>query len=180
MGLDISYYSGLKKIDCAFSDEGDPIDPKTKEFLDYDSFVQIYKPPDFPGMANDLDDRGVYSFEHGDDLRAGSYGGYNKWRDQLAKLVGYPLRDYQDNFGHVQQSHCVDCWSGLAGPFAELINFSDCEGVIGSDVSQKLFNDFCEHQEKVDACGDEYFIAKYAEWKKAFEVASSGGCVYFH
>jgi hypothetical protein len=64
-------------------------------------------------------------------------------------------------------------------PFYELINFSDCEGIIGPEVSTKLYNDFVKF-EVVAKNEEEYFYRKYKDWMKAFKVASNKGVVSFH
>ena len=180
MGLDVSAYSKIKIIPgVVYDDEGEPLDPETKEPLDYDKYFRANKNDAFPGRADEIEDRSWYAFEESDEMRAGSYGGYNRWRDQLAELAGYPLGKFKDGYGE-RESHAVACWNGEQGPFSELINFADNEGVIGAAVSKKLANDFAAFQTKADAHPDDYFKSKYAEWRKMFELASDGGCVKFH
>lgn len=179
MGLDITAYKGLNKIDCLFNAEGEPVDPTTRKAIHYDNYVQPRHNSDFPGRADDIEDQAVYAFADMDGFRAGGYGGYNRWRDQLAKLAGYPEGEYE-LYGKKWPSHCVEVWNGAYGPFAELILFSDCEGTIGTAVSKKLAADFAEFQAAADAHPDSYFREKYAEWRKAFDLASDNGCVVFH
>jgi hypothetical protein len=122
----------------------------------------------FPSRGDGLQDGQVYKSEDSFGFRAGSYGGYNSWRDQLAKLAGY--------------SNAQQCWATpeKSGPFYELINFSDCEGVIGPDTSKKLAEDFATFERMAGLHEDEWFRSKYQDWKKAFEFASENGCVDFH
>lgn len=173
MGLDITWHRGLT---MAAGNEGFDEDG---EIRDGDGWVQFYVNPDFPGRADDIVDRAAYRSEDSDGFRAGSYGGYNHWREQLAVLAGYPAGQYEQ-WGNSWDSHCVPCWNGATGPFSELINFSDCEGVIGTAVSSKLARDFAEHQAKADTHPDERFRERYASWREAFEKASDRGCVEFH
>lgn len=177
MGLDITYYSNVKKLDVVFDANQEPIDPVTREPVEYD-FVAFVN-DNFPGRADDICDRGVYLSEDSGGFRAGSYGGYNQWRDNLAQLAGYPLGEYEQ-YGRKWPTYCAAAWAGESGPFSEIINFSDCEGTIGATVSAKLAKDFAEYQSKADTFGDEYFREKYAAWRKAFEMAAQGGCVRFH
>jgi hypothetical protein len=180
MGLDITAYSEIAEMtDAVFDADGEAIDVTTREPLDYDDYAQFYRNPDFPGRADEIKDKAVYSFEDSDGMRAGAYSGYNRWRDMLAKMAGYPEGSYQE-YGRVWKSHCVDCWNGATGPFSELINFSDCEGVIGAAVSAKLAKDFTDFQGKADGHSDDWFREKYSEWRRMFELASKGGCVKFH
>jgi hypothetical protein len=173
MGLDITWHRKLTKAagNEAFDERGE---------LRYDDdWHQFYINGDFPGRADEIEHRAAYRSEESDGFQAGSYGGYNAWRNQLAELAGYPKGQYEQH-GSRWDSHCVACWNGAAGPFAELINFSDCDGVIGAAVSAKLAADFAEHQAKADAHPDARFREKYALWRHAFEKAADGGCVDFH
>ncbi len=176
MGLDVSAYSKLQKIDCLYNEDGEPVDPVTRQEID--EFVKIFHDPNFPGRADEFEDRACYSYEDSDGLHAGGYGGYNHWRNDLAKLAGYPLGQYEQ-YGKMWDSYCVACWNGATGPFSELINFSDCDGVIGTAVSRKLADDFAKFQSAADAIGG-LFAEKYAGWRKLFELASNDGCVRFH
>lgn len=182
MGLDITAYHHLKKLDCVFSEDGEPIDASTREALDYD--LRAYINPDFPSRANDLIDRAVYAANQSRGFSAGGYGGYNAWRNELAKMAGYPEGTYKQ-YGKDWPSHCVACWGGAQGPFAELINFSDCEGTIGAATSAKLAADFAQFDEKAKAHSatlerGDWFYPLYQEWRKAFEMASDSGAVDFH
>jgi len=180
MGLDISAYSNIVLID-----------PDTKDGADY--YEKYWGKTDFETLyiregfftrddihhepwANGLQ-AGVYRVD-GDSmgLRAGSYSGYNHWRAMLCKsALGFEPRVIWDNPDHFKDE-----------PFFYLINFSDCEGIIGPEVAKKLAKDFADHQEAIDAMEPNYgpdiegFQAKYAEWRKAFELASDNGCVKFH
>lgn len=177
MGLDITYYANLQKLDCVFDKDGEPIDPVTRKPLE--DAVQLYVNPHFAGREVPIVDRGVYIAEECDGFRAGSYGGYNHWREGLAELAGYPAIETED-YGQKSMRHDAGAHAAGSGPFYELIWFSDCEGVIGSAVAAKLAKDFADFQEKADAFRDEYWKEKYADWRKAFEMASNGGAVSFH
>jgi hypothetical protein len=158
MGLDITAYSRLKPApDAEVNEDGYPVN--------WGDFVQIRENPDFPGRAKGLTNRAIYKVGESFGFRAGSYSGYNEWRSQLADLTGKPEATYR-----------LDS----KGPFAELICFSDCEGVIGPEVSKKLAKDFADWEDRARKSGDEYFFSKYQEWKRAFEMASQNGAVDFH
>lgn len=179
MGLDASAYSEIAKIDCLFDEDQEPVDPETRESLDYDTYVQVYVNPDFKDHAKGLEHKAVYSFRDSTGLSAGAYSSYNGWREDLAKLAGYPAGQYEE-WGTKYYSHCVPCWNGERGPFSEMINFSDCEGFIDAETSKKLAADFAQFQDKADAIGDEYFRKKYSAWRELFELAANNGCVEFH
>lgn len=173
MGLDITAYRQVALAPNAAVDAGGYPE-------DYDNHMRVWSHPDFTGRLEGLTDRAIYTTgTESHDFRAGSYSGYNRWREELAKLAGYDAGDYTC-YGTTRQSHCVPCWNGATGPFAELINFSDCEGIIGPVVSAKLARDFAEFQGKADAHTDEWFREKYADWRKAFDLAADGGLVDFH
>jgi hypothetical protein len=171
MGLDITWYKGLAMAvgNEAFDDRGGLLD---------DEFVTFYVNPEFPGRADDIEHRKAYRYgpaESYGGFCAGSYVGYSQWREELAKLAGYPAKPSLQ----VALEHSEGAWSVTEGPFWELINFSDCEGVIGAAVSAKLARDFAEFQDKADAHPDERFRKKYAEWRNAFEQAADSGAVKF-
>ena len=165
MGLDITAHRGLTKAvgNEAFDETGELIWTGKD-----DDWFQLYVNDAFPGQAEDIEDQKAYKSAESFGFRAGSYGGYNVWRNELAQLAGY------------ESDRAVWAMDTKVGPFVELINFSDCEGVIGATVSAKLAKDFAAYQEKADQHPSEYFRQKYAEWRKAFEMAADGGCVDFH
>lgn len=121
--------------------------------LEYKEYTQIYPNRHFLSAADGLK-KGFYTYENRGSFRAGSYSGYNDWRSQLKNMV--------DN----------------EKDFQELINFSDCEGVIGSVTSKKLLEDFKKWNNV--AVTKKYFYELYEEWQKVFELASNNGCVSFH
>lgn len=155
MGLDITAYRNIKRI----GDYNPDYDWENGEFT-------LYPNNDFPGREDGIA-RGTYTATDSMDFRAGSYGGYNAWREQLAQLVGH--KTARDVWGCPQP-----------GPFVELINFSDCEGTIGPETSKKLAQDFSDFQHIADAHDDEWFIDRYNLWRKAFEMAADNGAVEFY
>lgn len=157
MGLDVSYYRDLSPIAC----DGEDCD-----------HIRIYaNDPAFEGREAPLTP-GCYDGEEVDGFSAGSYGGYNQWRAWLSMLaLGASPEDVWNNR------------KTFAGkPFVELVNFSDCEGTIGPDVSKKLAADFATFDEKTREGMKDYhgYYEKYQEWRKAFEVATNNGAVCFH
>lgn len=165
MGIDISWYRNLHE----------PLPYDRDTFEGEDDRVTFFDNDAFPGRIEGIDTNLSYKYDESDDFRAGSYSDYNRWRDTLAKLVGWDAGI--DHTG--QLSHCIDAWDGVEGPFSELINFSDCEGTIGPVVSAKLAKDFADYQEKADAEGGD-FADRYAKWREAFEQAAQNGAVAFH
>lgn len=174
MGLDISYLSKATFYDSIAED------------IDNDDDGKIYPQPPFDYQLGSLSNYSNYSdtdeSEYG-SFRAGSYSGYNHWREQLAKMAGYEnpeevWNDYDAEIERVGET-------GKMKPFYELICFSDCEGIICSEISAKLYEDFVNFEEKAknfveNSIENNYFYSKYKEWKEAFRVASDNGLVSFH
>lgn len=183
MGLDIVAYRGLEKIDAVFDADGDPIDPVTRLALSGD-FVLVRLSDDFPERADGVEDGGVYRYAESFHFNAGAYSSYNRWRESLARLAGYPAIEYRRNSRVPPElSRAAAAWRGLCdgAPFVDLVNFSDCEGVIGPVASQRLFADFETHKEKAAAFqfGDYDFFSIYKKFLTAFALASYGGAVVF-
>ena len=171
MGLDITAYSKLEWIRLPTQQEIDG------EVDCGENLIWLHQ--DLIESSNGFGPRcrlgeGIYSYAETFDFCAGSYGGYNSWRNQLADFAGHSGWDQRDS---------------LSGPLAELIYFSDCEGIIDSTVAEKLNRDFVNLQDKLTewisrdlprAHEDSYFVRKFRDWHKAFLLASDGGCVKFH
>lgn len=160
MGLDITAYETLKLVRAT--------NEISDEEIDDGSLVHLYL-AGFPVQADGMAE-GLYeasSATHG--FRAGSYGGYNRWRYNLAKLVN-------------TTDEAV--WANpQPGPFVELINFSDAEGFIGPKTCAKLTGDFAEWKDRAVRFPDEHegwFLRIYSSFHEAFELASKNGCVKFH
>lgn len=167
MGLDIIAYSDIDKIDKPMDGKEyrDKYgrDPDIKTTLLYEFF---FDPEnwDFQQQLRGLEP-GVYSYDNSVSFRAGSYSGYNRWRNWLSvTMIGVSADQVWYNPIDYQYS-----------PFYELINFSDCEGYIGTEVSKKLAEDFRNNRSKVPQ-GD---LDLYDEWMHAFELASNNGVVIF-
>lgn len=177
MGLDITAYKGLKEVTKgeAFDEDG-----VLKWEGDNDKYVYPHIDRNFAERADDIKNKTPYRYEDSIGHAAGSYGGYNHWRNSLAKLAGYPEAEY-DEFGVTKKSHAAYVWATPDdGPFMEIINFSDCEGIIGTAVSRKLAKDFSDFQSQADEHHCDHFKRKYSEWRQAFEFASDNGLVEFH
>jgi hypothetical protein len=173
MGLDISVFSKLVEAPDAQRDADG-------ELVDYDSFRTFFDNPDFPGRIEGLKSGTVYRIgEHGDGLCAGSYGGYNRWRNELAQMAGYPLTEYETHYGKTAEGYDAGAWAAGSGPFFEQIQFSDCEGTIGPVVSAKLAKDYAEHAGKAEKIGGRFW-EMYQEWRATFEFAADRGAVVFH
>jgi hypothetical protein len=113
------------------------------------------------------------------DFHAGSYGTYNWFRRNLSTAI----------FGVSSEDIWLKSEAYEGRPFFELIEFSDCDGVIGPEVSKKLHEDFETHRSSmIKYCLDnfidddhsyEYTMGVYDNFSKAFKIASNGGLVLF-
>jgi hypothetical protein len=104
-------------------------------------------------------------------FRAGSYSGYNKWREALAlRALGLPAFTVWND-----PSRFVEL------PFFELINFSDGQGTIGPDAASDLATDFSAQRARIaaqplaDPEEEAWFMHVYDQFQEAFELAASGG-----
>ncbi|WP_155420373.1 hypothetical protein [Burkholderia cepacia] len=169
-GLDVTAYSGLKRVEFpTLSSDGEP---QGKNQV-------ILSPVDFPERFRGLESGKVYQFDSSFDFRAGSYSGYNAWRNELAKLAGYqPSASTRNNV--VESRYDETVWKLDHGPFWELINFSDAEGVIGPEVCRKVYRDFVQYRDQAAKVPDAYFYESYGDWMKAFEMCADNGAIVFH
>jgi hypothetical protein len=105
-----------------------------------------------------------------------AYSGYNRWRNMLAELAGYPIMSSSEESSD-RRGADVGAWNASSGPFWELINFSDCEGFIGGSVAEKIANDFAEYEqlvsgfEALDPTKRLGFEIGYKKLKAAFDFA---------
>jgi hypothetical protein len=166
MGLDISAF---RKVEPA---------PDVDLDKEEGPYCWLYANTAFPGREAPLT-TGVHKYEDTMGFAAGAYSSYNRWREDLAKLVGYPAVPYHHGYKPDEMSHAAGAWLQAGGPFWELINFSDCEGVIGHLHSGKLAVEFGQYQEQADKHESANFRELYALFRSAFEMASDGGAVVF-
>jgi hypothetical protein len=160
MGLDISAYEKVTLVH--------PTNAYNEEY-ELPNHRFLYQSPGFIAQADGLV-TGHYKVE-GEEIhfRAGSYSGYNHWRNTLSLMLGKPAEEVWEN--------------PVPGP----IHFSDCEGIIGPKTSAKLAKDFAEWEEKAAIFFNaqpeyqypDWIISKYNDFHKAFVLASNGGVVIF-
>lgn len=171
MGLDISAYSKLEYIETMDVEAWENKYWLHHSEMPFKTVMASHWEPVYAARATPMVENGVYKITGEEfDFRAGSYSGYNRWREQLSFMAtGLNPRTIWNN---------EDRYRNV--PFFELIDFSDCEGIIGPTVAAKLAADFAAYQDKADRHSDEYFRQKYADWRKAFLLAADGGMVAFH
>lgn len=161
MGLDITVYRNLTPApDAEVDDDGYPVEWDS-HLLITQSLIDMQEKT-FPGRLQLA--AGIYHAEETDGFRAGSYIGYSLWRNWLATVAGFP--DAQ-TFWHTATP---------AAPFYELINFTDCEGLLGAQACGRLAVDF----DAITPDGDDWQLALYAKWKNAVTMAAQNGAIEFH
>lgn len=168
MGLDITAYSHLTPIGRHTGDEWCDDEDHVQAFA-YDDFPQSFRGLPILAMNEAASatfiEGGCYAETDQTEtirFRAGSYHGYNVWRDDLKRQFN---PDTQPD-----------------GPFYELIWFADNEGSIGPDAARDLLTDFQQHADKYQPSGSfsDYFREKYRDWTRACELAADGGLISFH
>lgn len=190
MGLAIYLYTGLKKIEDARRDaDTDELFLPDGTTVEYDQYLKVYQDPYFASLNRHAGvELGAYYLHNdGERVFGRSYGGYSAWREWLAKIAGYPLTQYEDSYTHsIKECHAAALWpeddgEQITGPFAELINFSDCEGTLGPVTCAKLAKDFEQFMEKVESeseqrraagtTGPDYFLEGYKQLAEATKRA---------
>lgn len=174
MGLDISAYEHASLI------PGHPVvRGHCKEHEDYRPeviracVVHHSMLPSTDGLEMDADHPEPSGFVWGPCLRtggqdlhfrAGSYSGYNRWREALAESVGELVGEGEPD-----------------RPFGRLIWFADNEGTIGPKAAATLLTDFHTYRDRFVAHvrGSDEYVYLYDEWTKAFNLAADTGCVDF-
>jgi hypothetical protein len=161
MGLDISACSKINKTDN--------LDEAT---------IFIYRGENHNDQAKDIE-KGTYIEDNEAEtcrFRAGTYSGYNTFRDLLSQIA----------LGVEAKAVWVEEEKYVGKPFYEMINFSDCEGNFGPQMSDKLHKDYMEHREtfheKIKSKNpyEGYYESVYDNFMKGFEIASKGGILSFH
>lgn len=174
MGLDICAYSNIMKqpepevqkvVGKLLSSEGEEI-------------LEVFEVTD---RCHDLEE-GVYldtfdTVQH--HFRAGSYSGYNQFRNLLSKAL----------LGVEASAVWEDPTSFEGRPGYEMIDFSDCEGTISSSVADKLHQDLVENRDVfkahlIEVFGEdndqvEWSMETYDNFIYAFELASENGVVIY-
>lgn len=175
MGLDITAYPHVILVGA----EHKPTEEKFCEAEEdgrYHLFITETQATDWPLSIRGLEVGRCYVPGEGETFgfRAGSYGTYNVWRELLSV---YALGVKPETVWRYPERY-VD------QPFFELVNFSDCEGMIGPAACVDLAQDFAEHPEVREKLlaeePDGYYASKFDDWAKAFALAADTGLVDFH
>ena len=141
--------------------------------------------------VNESDDNGPWSFdlepgawlstedtaEH--HFRAGSYSGYNLFRNILSHaLLGVPADMVWEDEASFE-----------GRPGYEMVNFSDCNGVISWSIAEKLYNDLVGNRDKFvayvkerfgeDLDEGEHLVYVYDNFITGFELAKDNGIMVY-
>lgn len=163
MGLDITAYSQLK-------DTGRPFDWA----VDEENALISNNHPDFATRCVEFTPGNAFKYSVSYRACVGAYSYYGAWREKLAKLAGYsPVTGGT-------RPYSKGAWVATEGPFWELVNFTDCDGVLGTAVCQKLAKEFADYEESARLLEDDDFLYTYLQFRAAVEWASDGGAVVFH
>lgn len=196
MGLDITAYKNIEKVEVIeheISNE-DYTDIEIEVLNNAKTSVfKVYELSYFKEHLGSLEENSYYVYEDDFDMRAGSYSGYGNWRNELARVVCKvhniepinvdPYKKHDDNGRDRTFSETI--WnlpSDTTIPLYKFINFSDCEGFIGTEYCKIIYQELLdiENNFKEENSNNEYFIRKFDEWLIAFEYGSENGCIQFH
>lgn len=175
MGLGITGYSWLELIDMCDQEEYDlkyVTGPDHGTFHAYEGYVSR---ADFPARIEgaNLKPDGVYRYAERYSFEAGAYSTYNRWRSWLSmSFIGATPREIWTSPTDAYRTQ----------PFYELVNFSDCEGLIAGPTATKLFEDFTKYAEMVRTmpASKEWFYERYTDFWSALAFAANDGVVSFH
>lgn len=166
MGLDVSVYQNYRVLDINEDDD------------DYDyNFNALSLEDEWEDRMKNLEKGKYYAGDRVAHLISYPYSSHNRFREQLIRLIGR---------SDLLLSHdgTID-WEALYPeknlPFYELVYFSDCEGVLDWETSEKLYNDFKNHEflAKQVFKNEEYNLRRFNEWMETFELGKNKGVVVF-
>ena len=117
------------------------------------------------------------------EFRAGSYSYYNWWRDELSRFA----------LGAGAEEVWRNPRTYRGRPFVELIDFTDCDGRLGTNVCAQLAAHFTIHAARArryaatvthpEAPGDPDvgagWLANYRDFARACRLAARGGALRF-
>lgn len=170
MGLDITAYRKVEHLETMDVEAWEEKYWWHEEDMPVRTAHVSHWEPAYADRAAPIVKDGVYKFKEDFHFHAGSYAGYNHWRAQLSRMA---LGVAPDVVWAAPEKY-------QGKPFVELINFSDCEGIVGAVAARKLAGDFAAYQEQADAPGARWFAEAYHRWRRAFELAADDGFVVFH
>lgn len=158
MTLEIMSFSKLQEQPNVFIEPlfGGAFDKETGERVT--EILSVFAEAEWPEHHLPLVSGAGYKPEAYSQFTFGTVDSYNRWRKELAHIVGYtpenPARQ----------------------PFQELLNFTDQYGLIGPLYCKKLYEDFKEYN-NLAGQESEQFYKNYRLFMKAFEMGKDDGAV---
>lgn len=173
MGLDITAYKNVKLIENPYmGSTGEPDVWANQVYIDVGNSEWE--------QGDDLEAGRVYEFSDVISVYSSSYSTYGRLRDELARIAGYePLIAGSKYLGIYSARVWHDCHNGKRGILSELINFSDCEGEIGTKSCRKILNDLHTVSKKTGEL-NEWDQGLLTDLIQTFEFAAVDGFVQFH
>lgn len=170
MGLDAtSYRNAIPRMDVTWGEDRDP-PPGLIRSPFYPEFSHAAQGLDLGTPTPTSSFNAVFVVGPMGADSAMSYGGYSHFRDVLAALSG------RQSFEDLEEGD----------PFWEMCWMSDCDGFFSTQASQKIAQDFIDHQAQWHAWCDEKEIpswhrARYMKWAAVFiDAATHNGIVLYH
>jgi len=152
MGLDVTAYKNIKIVE----------DEEPEYYFSNTGFPQ--------SNMKYLENREIQiEFDEDFHFRAGSYSGYNQFRNELCKIAN-----------NITAKELWDLDNESFKLFYWLINFTDCDGYIGASYCKILYDEFVKYEDEVKSNLQEYYHIIYDNFKEAFRIGSVNGLVSFH
>ena len=113
-------------------------------------------------------------------FRAGSYSGFGYFREKLAEASGFDLNQmegfhHDKDYGELSGSKP---WTGQE-PFYEILDHSDCDGVLTPKQCAKLLSDFEKYAEgfkKLPLEAQSWYVDRYNLWIDAIKHSTEKCC----
>jgi len=152
MGLNIAGYSNIRNIE-KFDVNGD-----WRTCLFSDGYEQSNMPETEGYIKFDYDESKDISF---------SYSTYDSFRNSLSLKSNGMTEEELWNSNNKNLK------------FYYIINFSDCEGYIGTSYCKILYDEFTKYEEDIIPLFDNYYKGIYLNLKEIFRLGSNNGFVDF-
>lgn len=186
MGLDITVFGPgelkLQRDSFKTTDE-------YYEALEAQDLENVFVNPDFVQRADGMVSGG-YEAPRLMDFRAGSYSGHYQFRNSLTVYLAKEA-DFPTYLSKLPEEPINSLET--SPPFFELIDMSDCEGVLGPKTCAKLAKDFEEHEVEfmTSPSAEDWYLRwpspsardkdLYKAWKDGLKLAAdNGGFLTFH
>lgn len=168
VGLDITAYRNLRALPHDLQLQINNSDDRHDTACQHNAFIP-YDHPNFPGRIGRLSNKTAYWFDRTRVEFGLSYGYYDRFRTELARMVGIASLE--------RWWACPVVPASM--PFGEMLAFSDCEGTLGPEVCHRIALDFIRWG-FASTRRDHDFSQTYDKFRVAFEHAAQDGCVDYH